>query len=328
MMRMTDILKRRKKAHVAELKPGQAIDDLFVVRGRSRMEPYADNKKHMFELKVGDSTGEVTLKYWGGFDREKVAHLYELAKKNSIVHISGRVGEWGNQPEIRVNPEDTFHVCSEEEYEPGDFLPVSKRDREEMLEQLRGLIGSVEDPHLHTVLNAVFTEEFTEAFAKSPAALYKHHNWIGGLLEHTLGVARLCNSLAELYPYLDRNLLIAGALLHDIGKTRGFQMKTALSRTSEGVLVGHPALALGLLDAALAPVDAPEQLKLKLRHILMSSLGRYGGLQRPAFPEALAISYAKAIDTRLSMMHGLRDEASTEEEFLYSKDFGDILLEP
>ena len=316
----------RKSTHVAELKQGQLISDVFVVKGKKRVEPYANNAKYKFELTVGDATGELSLKYWGDTNRERVTHLHELVQEGSILYVSGRVGEWQNRPEIRVNPEDQFRVCGEGEYEPADFLPVSKRDRHEMLDQLRGRIASVTDVHLTAVLSAVFNGTFLEMFARSPASLYKHHNVVGGLLEHTLGVVEICWNLAERYPFLDRNLLITGALLHDIGKVRGFKVTTTISRTAEGILLGHSTLGLEILDSALASVEIPIGVAHQLRHIMVSSLGGYGGLQKPAFPEALAISHAKAIDTRLSMMQNLRNGAASEGQFIYDKDFGQILV--
>jgi 3'-5' exoribonuclease len=320
-----------KKQNIRELRVGDIVNDIFAVRSKTRVEPYQNGFK--FELDIVDNTGKIMLKYWGGTDENKIKQIYDLINEDEIILINGSVGEYpkgSGRKEIAIDEKKghTIKVCSNEEYTLNDFIKTAE-NIDEMFEELTNIINSIQDEHLKSVLNSFLEDKnFVEEFKKSPGAMYKHHAWIGGLLEHTLNVTKICDNIQKIHTELNRDLLLTGAILHDIGKMKELKVTTNIKYSNDGKLKGHLMIGLELLLEKFNGSEIPEEYKLKLIHMLLSNHGKleFGSPVTPSFPEALVIYYADELDSKTKMMITAKKEAQTEEDYIYTKDFGDIYL--
>ena len=314
---------------ISGLKSGDEIKGkAFVVKFRRPPSKYAGGYK--FELRLGDASREIMMKFWGPNDEEKVQKLFDSIKPDDVVILkSGKVGEWNGKLEISVNDINALRVCAPGELDPKIFVRASGRGIDAMLSELRGLVSDIKDPEIRKVLDAFFIDsDFIEKYCKAPAAMYKHHGWIGGLMEHSLNVARVCGRACETYPELNRDLAISGALLHDIGKIREFTVTNNIRTSDEGMLVGHIMIGAEMMHEKLKDVDVSEVLKLKFLHIISSHHGKqeYGSPKKPAFPEALVIYYADELDAKCEMMLELVRNTHTEDTHRYTEEFGNVYL--
>lgn len=311
-----------------DLKPYKPLEGNFVVKFKRDIVKYA--KGYTFQLRVGDSSGEIMVRYWGPDNREEVERLFSTIKSDDIVRIKGESTSYRDMVSINVNPpKGSIRVLKEGEFNPKDFLPVTERDQEKMFGELMEFVGSVENPDLKKILESFFKdEEFVKKFRKHPAAMYRHHGWIGGLLEHTLNVTKICDYLSEMHEELDRDLMITGALLHDIGKLKELEMTTSIKSSVEGIMIGHLLITLEMVDSKMDETGTPEKTRMKLKHILASHHGKleYASPKTPAMPEALCVYYADDIDSKVVYMISRMKTASTEDDFVYTPDFGNIYL--
>ena len=311
---------------VRGLKADERVDGKFVVKFKKPVAPYS--KGYRFELRVGGSDGEVMLKFWGPNDEALVQELYDSIKKDDVVNVKGVVSEYKGNIEIAVNSPDAIRVCGPDEYDSREFLEEAE-NIPGMFDEMASYIDSVKNPDLKKILSAFFSDtEFVEEFKYGTAAMYKHHARIGGLLEHTLAVTRLCSVLCERYPKLDRDLVVTGAVLHDIGKVREFDITTNIRTSTEGMLVGHVVIGLEIFYHKTKDLGIPEELILKVRHIILSHHGEleYGSPKTPCFPEALLVHYADSLDASLTQMLDHKENPGTEDDYVYTKDFGNIYL--
>lgn len=194
--------------------------------------------------------------------------------------------------------------CQEEEYNPTDYLPVSKFDIEEMYKELTGFIGRLENRYLKQLLQALFVEdaEFINLFKKSSAAKTVHHGFVGGLLQHTLGVTRLCEYYCKEYPLLNRDLLISAAICHDIGKVREISLFPQNDYTDEGQFLGHIVIGTEMLAEKISKIEGfPVMLASELKHCILAHHGEYefGSPKKPAIMEAVALNFADNTDAKL-----------------------------
>ena len=321
-------MEKHKKIHtVAGLKKDQIVNDVFFVKFKKPVEKYKNGYK--FELKIGDSTGEIMMKYWGEDNEENVKKVYDSIKQDDVIFINGRVNEWNSKLEISLNKDNTLKVCFPEEYTVSDFIKTSEKDIELMFKELMQVVGSVKDVHLKKILDYLFNDaEFAEKYKKCPAAMYYHHGWIGGLLEHVLNIIHICEQIAKTHPKLNRDLLITGALLHDIGKLEELEVSTHIKVTNKGNILGHITIGVQILSKAFEKLDIPEDYKLKVLHMVISHHGKmeYGSPKTPAFPEALALYYADEFDAKIHMMIAAKENAATEDDYINTKDFGNVYL--
>ncbi|MCG7845215.1 MAG: HD domain-containing protein [Methanomassiliicoccales archaeon] len=320
----------RKTITIKELKAGGAVDDIFAVRFKKPVAPYT--KGLTFQMWVSDSSGDLALKYWGDKDEKRIKAVWDDIDKGSVVHVKGRVAEFKDALEIHVNPTsgDELSVLKEGEYELSDFVATSAQDVETMRSQLFIIIRKVENRWLKELLTYFFTDEtFVKQFSACPAAITHHANCIGGLLEHTLMVVRLCEFYAQQYPDLDRDLLITGAVLHDIGKLREYEVTTIIGSTDEGRLIGHLVVGAGMVNDACRLIEGfPKDLSLKVQHLVLSSHGtlEYGSPKVPLFPEALALSLADLTDARIEDMVNVKKNARTEDDWVQDRSLGSVYL--
>jgi len=238
------------------------------------------------------------------------------------VRIRGEVNEYKGQVEITISEKNggTVERLSGQEYDISDLIR-SYDNIDEMKERLAALKDSVEEPNLKKLLDAFFGDrEFLEAFSSCPASIQLHSAAIGGLLHHTLNVADVCLKIVELHPELDRDLVVTGALLHDIGKVQSFKVTSNINQTHEGNLLGHIILGDQELMSRLGKQQGfPAELASKLRHILLSHHGRkdWGSPVEPMLPEALAVHEADDLDAKLDYMIAKREDAATEDDWIW-----------
>jgi len=320
----------RKTIKINELKAGGIVDDLFAVRFKKPVSPYKNG--FSFQVWVSDQGGDLALKYWGDRNEKAVTAVWEKISRGSVIHVKGRVSEFKDALEIHVNPTagDTVTVLNEGDYELSDFVAISTQDLEVMRSQLFAVIKKVEDKWLKDLLASFFTDEaFVKQFCSCPASITHHSNWIGGLLEHTLRVVRLCEFYAQQYPDLDRDLLITGAVLHDIGKIREYTVTSIIGATDEGRLVGHLVIGAAMVnDACRLLADFPPELSLKVQHLVLSSHGtmEYGSPKTPLFPEAQALALADLTDTRIEDIISVKRTADTEDDWIQDRNLGSVYL--
>ncbi len=187
--------------------------------------------------------------------------------------------------------------------------------------KLKDYINKVNNEKLKLLLTNIFGEEIKENFKKHPAAISIHHNWIGGLLEHTLEVARYCEVSKEIFPELNQDLLITGALLHDIGKLEGMEMTTRIKGTNKGIFSGHLILGSILVSKKMDEIGLEDELKDKILHMIVSHHGKedYGSPKEPMFPEAVALYYADEASCKIAEILNFIEENKdgTEDDFMY-----------
>jgi 3'-5' exoribonuclease len=266
-------------------------------------------------------------KYWGSSNEEKVKKVFDSIQQNDVIKVSGLVKEYNGKVELSIN-EGAIKVLQEGEFNEADFIKTSQRNKEEMEKELAHLLGQIKDADIKLALNSLFSEKkFYDDFVRCPAAMYRHHGWVFGLLEHTLSVAHICLDLAK-YHKLDTDWLIAGALIHDIGKVEEFEALRTIKVTDKGILLGHIAIGIQLLTRKLDSLSIPQEKKDKLMHFVLSHHGsvEFGSPKVPMFPEAYVVAKADEIDAYTQQIIDVKENAKTEDSFFYHKEFGNVYL--
>jgi len=288
-----------KEQFVRDLRPGDRVLGFFLVRHK-QLEPFRDRTRGKFlTLTLADRTGEILARVW-----EDAPTVAETFQRGQVVKVLGEVEEYLDRWQVIV---ERIRPAQKDEYDLADFLRVTERDVDEMLGEVQRAIEEVENPHLRALLAHFFGDpEFLTRFSRAPAARRVHHAYLGGLLEHTVEVVALCRSLLEVYPEIHQDLLLAGALLHDVGKTREFCYETDITYSDEGRLLGHVVMSLQMVDRALDTMpDFPPELALRLRHMIVSHHGRYewGSPRRPKTLEAAALHYVENLSAQVNRFH-------------------------
>lgn len=308
------------KQFISELKEGQSVDSTFSVKYKKPVSPYS--KGYRFTAGLSDKTGEMEMKFWGGQDRGLVQAVFDSFREDDVVRVAGIVSMYDRRMEIHVN-EGKGTVEGAKSFDVSDFVQSTRQDVGRMTAELMRAVDGVGNPHIKALLVSFFGDaSFAEDFRKAPAGITMHHNYMGGLLEHTLHVLHICMSLSEIHPALDRDLLTAGALLHDIGKTREFSVTTNIRQTPDGMLRGHITIGQEMLLERMARIPSfPDELKMKIAHIVLSHHGdtEYGSPLAPAFAEAEAVHYADECDAKLDQHITTRENSGTDDFRVWSR---------
>ncbi len=296
-----------KKKFIRDLEDGMRIEEMFAVKEKSR--EITKNKKVYIVLKLSDKTGVISGKIWD--DAEK---KYNTFDKGDIVLVEGYTRVYKGILELTINK---IKKCEEGEYELEDFIPTSGRNIEEMHRELEALIKSVHNEYLNALLTAIFGDkEFSKKFDIAPGSAGIHHTYVGGLLEHTLNVAKICDTVASTYPEIDRDLLITGALLHDIGKIEEYEVSASISSTNAGKLIGHIVIGTYIIKKNIEKIEEfPPELSMSLIHLIVSHHGEYefGSPKLPQTAEAAALAYADLLDSKTESF--LEVKKNTKEEW-------------
>ena len=308
------------KQLISELKPGDRVDSYFSVNYRKPVTEYKYG--FMFEFRAADKSGQITIKYWGGQDADSVQKLFDSFDREQVVKVKGETQEYKGQIDISISEKNGGSLVrlAEGEYDLKQLIK-SYENVVEMRATIKKLVSEVRDSSLRRLLDAFFDDEqFMNAFSDAPASITLHSAAVGGLLHHTINVAQICVRITELHPELDKDLVLTGALLHDIGKVQSFKVTSNISQTEHGNLLGHIILGDQELMARIAKIeDFPELAASKLRHILLSHHGKkeWGSPVEPMFPEALAVHEADDIDAKLDNMITKREDAVTEDDWIW-----------
>ncbi|MBO8157961.1 HD domain-containing protein [Thermosyntropha sp.] len=271
--------------------------------------------REVVNLRIGDSTGEIDVVVW---ENCQVGGVLQTGK---VIGILGDVGSYNNRIQITAKK---VKVLDED---PSSYLKTPSVSIEELVNRFEQMLKMVDDSYLKDLLDIIFTDDIKRAFFKAPAARKIHHNYAGGLLEHTIRVAELCIKAASIYPSLNRDLLITGALLHDIGKIEEYEMNVLPEYTVPGRMVGHIVLGHEILDEALKKLvmtrpDMPKELPIMLKHMILSHHGslEYGSPVKPLFPEALLLHMMDNLDAKLYVFMNRIEEEEDEEGLFTSYD--------
>ncbi|MBM4019129.1 MAG: HD domain-containing protein [Planctomycetes bacterium] len=277
--------------------PGQGVEGVFQV---AEKDLRTTKKGALFiSAKLRDRTGELPAVMW-----DATQALFAAIPQGGYALVKGRLGEFGGALQIVI---EAMRPAKESEVRLEDFLAVGPGDPEEQLAQLRSILDSVERPALRALVAALWADEaLLRDLARAPAAEKLHHAYLGGLLEHTLSVIETAVVIARRYPKLDRDILLVGALWHDLGKTRELAYARALGYTDAGRLVGHIAQGVLMLEEKIEAVhaagtDFPEELANVLRHMILAHHGvhEFGSPKLPMTAEALALHHVDNLDAKL-----------------------------
>lgn len=319
----------KKAKGMTEYAPGESVNDLFVVRFKKPVRTTRTGN-FFFQLKIQDALGDSMLSYFGGEDRLPVQALYDSISPDDVIRVvGGRAEDYKGSTSFVVDLGGKIEVLKEGEFSVGDFVKSSAKERNEMLDETLSIFNSIKNEKIRLLVGTFYEDQtFLERFAAAPGAMYRHHGWLSGLMEHTLAIAKIVRNYASIQKELDLDLLTAGALLHDIGKMRELEATTTIKVTDDGNLLGHVVLGLLMADRRFSEVDAPEQLKNKLLHMMACHHGKpeYGAPKEPAFPEAMVVHLADSMDALASAMISAKENADTEDSFIYTKDFGNVYL--
>lgn len=255
--------------------------------------------KEYGNLVLQDKTGTIDAKIWD-LNSPGVGDFETL----DYVHVEADVTLFQNSNQLNIR---RIRRASEGEYMEADYLPVSKKDVGEMYQELLGFIASVKNPYLNQLLAKFFVESpaFAKAFQFHSAAKSVHHGFVGGLLEHTLSVTKLCDYYAGYYPQLNRDLLITAAMFHDVGKTKELSTFPENDYTDDGQLLGHIIIGTEMIGRMIRAIPGfPERLATELKHCILAHHGEleYGSPKKPALLEALALNFADNTDAKMETM--------------------------
>lgn len=288
------------KKLISDLKVGEPVDEVFLL-GRCDLKT-SKNESLYLDLLLSDRSGAVGGRMWDASQA-----LYESLEVDDFVRVKGRMGAFQNRPQIRVNSISKADISS---LRLGDFLPQAETPPEKMMDEVKSILDQIEDPDYRRICEAFLgDQDFTAAFRTAPAAVRYHHAYLGGLLEHTLNVLRLADTILPQYPFLRRDLLLTAAFLHDVGKTAEIGYKRTFSYTDSGQLVGHLVLGVVMLENKASKLELPDDKLALLRHCILSHHGQYeyGSPKLPMTAEALALHYLDNLDAKLTDFEGHLD---------------------
>lgn len=278
-----------EKLFVSDIEIGKEIISFFALRKKELRE--YDEKKFLI-LELGDRTGRIDAVLWIA-----PQEAFRVFEKGQIVKVKGVTGLFREKLQLTV---EKIRVAKPEEYEREWFLGTSEKDILELFNFIEEVREGILNPSLQKLLSIFFDdEEFKKVFMEAPGAKMWHHPYLGGLLEHTVGVTKICQWANTLYPSLNSELLLCGALLHDVGKTKELQWTTFIDYTDEGRLLGHISIGDRMIAEKIAMIEQfPVELAIRLRHIVLS---HHGELQQgsPVVPmslEALIVYSADHMD--------------------------------
>ena len=290
-----------KSPYVNELKPSQVrIDTSFLVRSKEIRtkktgEPY-------LSLLLGDRTGQVDAKMWDNVT-DKVVDSFD---RDDFVKVKAVVQIFQNRPQLTIH---TLQRIDDSKIDFTDYFPSSRRDPEEMWAELRSTVAAIRNPHLKALVEALLDDpDVARRMRRAPAAKQIHHAFLGGLLEHVLSLCTLARTVAAHYPNVDCDLLLAGVVLHDIGKIYELNYERGFSYSDDGQLLGHMAIALRMVGDKLRGLpDFPPSLRTLLEHMILSHHGQleFGSPKVPQFPEALLLHYLDDLDSKMECMRAL-----------------------
>ena len=288
-----------KSPYISELEPNRVVTLTALVhtkdiRQKKTGDPY-------LSLLLGDRTGDLDAKMW-----DNVAEVMDTFERDDFVKVKGLLQIFHNRPQLTIHK---MRRMADSEVDFTDFFPSSNRNPDEMWAELRAHVAGMSNPHLKGLLDTLLDDpEVSRRFRLAPAAKQIHHAWLGGLIEHVLSLCALARQAAAHYKFIDRDLLLTGVVLHDIGKIHELSYERGFAYTSEGQLLGHLMIALRMVDEKLRSLpDFPPPLRCLVEHMIISHHGQleFGSPKVPHFPEALLLHYLDDMDSKMECMRNM-----------------------
>ncbi|MFZ5761679.1 MAG: 3'-5' exoribonuclease YhaM family protein [Thermodesulfobacteriota bacterium] len=292
---------------IKSIRDGQQVEGNFLVKEMGRGE--TKTGKPYLMLTVMDATGEMAGRVW-----DNAEQLMPECPAGAVVSLSGKAESYRGVMQLKI---DTLMRLDPASVDPADFLPTTPGDIKAMTRELKAIADNVENPFLRELLLSFLEDrKFMAAFKSAPAAKAMHHAYVGGLLEHTLAITKLAIAVCDLYPSLDRSLLLAGVLLHDIGKIKEFDTaKIPADYSDSGRLVGHMVLGIGMIDERLATIKGfPPDLAARLKHLILSHHGShdFGSPVLPMMIEAFVLHFLDNLDAKIAYFDRLGSQVQGE----------------
>lgn len=306
--------------YIKDLRENERVIEHYMCKKKESRESRAG--KGFLSLKLQDKTGLIEAKIWdmtndiGAFD------------EGDIIKIDGTVGSYLGELQLKIVK---ARRSREGEFVMSDFIAATEKDVAEMFGKVSALIKSVKCPHVKKLLENIFSQN-EAAFKSHSAAMYMHHAYMGGLLEHTLSVAETCVFLGGRYRYVNADVLLAGALLHDIGKIFELSPLPQNEYTDDGQMLGHIILGLETVSAEIAKISGfPRETASLIKHCLIAHHGEFefGSPKLPATPEAMILHFADNIDAKLTTFAEIYDRDTTPGKWTaYQKSLGRYIRKP
>ena len=280
--------------YIKDYKDGDRVFDIYLCK--HKISAVTKNGKPYDTVVLQDKTGTIDAKVWDP-NNAGIAEFDSL----DYIEVYGDITSFQGVLQVNVK---RIRKCQEGEYAPADYLPVSRFDREEMYQELLSYINGVENTYLKQLLQEFFVKDqaFISAFKQSSAAKTVHHGFVGGLLQHTLGVTKLCDYYCNTYPLLKRDLLITAAICHDMGKTKEISLFPENDYTDAGQFLGHIVIGVEMIGEKVRNIPGfPEVLANELKHCILAHHGEYefGSPKKPAIMEAMALNLADNTDAKM-----------------------------
>ena len=298
-----------KKQFVIELATEQSITSFFLVHEKE-IRNTREGKQYL-RMELGDKSGTVEARIWDAFEV-----IAKDIHRDDFVKVAARVEIYRNKPQLVLQQ---VRRATPEEIDLSDFLPHTKEDVGQMWARLLAYAGEIENPWLRKLSESIFADPHTaQRFKRAPAAKVMHHAFIGGLLEHVVGLCGLAKQIAAHYPELNVDLLLTAALLHDVGKLDELCYERAVSYTTEGQLLGHIVMELETVSKAIDAIpNFPAKLKAVVQHLLISHHGQYefGSPKLPMIREALVFHYMDDMDSKLAAVRSALAVPSGEDDW-------------
>ncbi len=288
-----------KSPSVKDLEANKVAVGTFLVqakeiRQKKSGEPY-------LSLTLSDRTGDLDAKMW-----DNVADVMHTFERDDFVRVKGLLQIYNNRPPFTIHK---MQRVEESAVDLADFFPASARDPREMWQELCRVVRGIGNPHLRALLELFLADdEIARRYVRAPAAKFIHHAYLGGLIEHVLSLCNLCRLAAQNYQAIDVDLLLTGAILHDIGKIHELSYDRSFGYSSEGQLLGHIAIGLRMVEEKVCRVpDFPPRLRTLVEHLILSHHGslEFGSPKLPLFPEALMLHFLDDLDAKMECMRAL-----------------------
>ena len=283
----------------------KVITSTFVVVAK-QIKPKKTGEPYL-ALTLGDRSGQVEAKMW-----DNVEEVLEAFEQDDFLKVKGLINKYKQRFQLTIHK---LRKLGNSEIEFADYLPKTTKDIDELWRTLSEFVAGFQNPHLKALVQAFMADpEIAAAYRNAPAAKTLHHAYIGGLLDHVVSLFRSCDLMTRNYPQINRDLLLTGAFLHDIGKIHELTYNRSFSYTTKGQLLGHMIIELEMLQTKLAQFPGfPEELKTMVEHLIISHHGQYdfGSPKLPMFPEALMLHYLDDLDSKMEAMRAHFEREST-----------------
>lgn len=294
-----------KTLFISDIKDGTTIKDQFMVKQCAKAETKAG--KTYLNVTLMDRSGDISCKVW-----DQAELLFPRCETGKVVEVQAKCQSYRSNLQLSIS---TVNSLDQDSVDMGQFVPSTENDVEEMATEFILLAKSVKEPFIRKLLLKFFNDEpFFTIFKKAPAAKGMHHAYLGGLLEHTLGVARLADHISKLYTDIDRSLLLAGAMLHDIGKVKEFSFDShTFDYSDQGRLMGHMVIGVEMVQERIKRIkDFPDELGVRIKHLILSHHGRYefGSPTLPMLMEGFVLNFIDDMDAKLNTIAGVTKKAT------------------